>query len=395
MTTPFSAGPQAVGYLFQARRALYLILRAPEGSEIVVEGLDDVALTHATGQLDLEQLKHHVTSVADMSDLSPDLWKTLRVWCHELASGQISADATSLTLLTTGRAAEGSIGALLRDDASRNEARALQLLRQGATTSQNTALATSFSAFTSLSDGQQEALVRAIRILDAATDILGLSSAIREFLRYSTQRQFIDAVQERLEGWWFSRVAEQLVSGSTTPISQLRVQEMIVEIARQYRDDSLPITFLDSLPPTVDPEGDTRLFVQQVREITASNERIEIAIIDYYRAFEQRAQWVRNDLLIDSDLEAYENRLCDELRRHRLALEDESALDREDPAACASFGLRVYNWAQNASIRIRPEVSEPYITRGSFHMLADRTKPELRVWWHPLFMERLNSLVSR
>lgn len=394
MTTPFSAGAQALGYLFQARRALYVILNAPEGTEIVIEGLDDVALTHPGGRLDLEQLKHHITSVADLSDSSSDLWKTIRVWSSALTSGAIDSSATNLTLLTTGTAAADSIASMLRDGPVRDEAVALSMLRKVAQTSKSKSLEPSFKAFRALTPVQQEGLVSAIRILDSATDIIGLDTRIRDQIRYASQPQFVTAVQQRLEGWWLSEVAEQLVNGSTNPIPQLRVHEMIVEIAAQYRDDSLPITFLDKLPPTLDPQSDGRLFVRQLREITSNNERIEIAIIDYYRAFEQRAQWVRDDLLVDSDLDAYENKLCDELRRHRLALEEESNLDKSDPAACRVFGLKLYNWAQNENILIRPRVTEPYIARGSFHMIADCDEPELRVWWHPLFLNRLKALVD-
>ncbi len=36
------------------------------------------------------------------------------------------------------------------------------------------------------------------------------------------------------------------------------------------------------------------------------------ALRDYYRAFKQRAAWVRNDLLYVNELEKYEKRLIDE-----------------------------------------------------------------------------------
>jgi hypothetical protein len=356
--------------------------------------LDDIALSRPGGQVDLEQLKHHITSVADLTDSSPDLWKTVRVWSTALATGAIDASSTSLALLTTGNAAPGSIGAMLHDAPDRDEAGALDRMRVVASTSRNAGLKSSFDAFNQLNAGQQAALVGAMRVLDAATDITGLDALIRDRIRFSTQLQFIQAVQERLEGWWFTQVVNQLVDGSTSAIPQLRVQAMVVEIASQYRDDALPITFLDRLPPTVDPENDDRLFVRQLREITDSNERIEYAITDYYRAFEQRAQWVRDDLLVDTDLEAYEKRLCAELHRHRLALEDEHELDRNDSAACKRFGQKLYGWAERANIRIRPSVTEPYISRGSFHILANRDEPELKVWWHPHFLDRLRSLVG-
>jgi hypothetical protein len=167
----------------------------------------------------------------------------------------------------------------------------------------------------------------------------------------------------------------------------------LASIAESFREDSLPIDFLDSLPDAIDPENDDRLFVQQLREITSTKRRIEKAIVDYYRAYEQRSRWLREELLLDSDLEEYEAKLVDEWERYTLALGDEEELDRDDSSACKRFGLRVFNWMEiDADIPIRPQVSEGYVMRGSFHILAGKAEP--RVWWHPTFLDRLQSLLS-
>jgi hypothetical protein len=38
-------------------------------------------------------------------------------------------------------------------------------------------------------------------------------------------------------------------------------------------------------------------------------------------------------------------------------------------------------------------VTEPYVTRGSFHILAD-TAPEPRVYWHPRFLDRVGEVLG-
>jgi hypothetical protein len=58
----------------------------------------------------------------------------------------------------------------------------------------------------------------------------------------------------------------------------------------------------------------------------------------------------------------------------------------------------LYNWGEFEtgkieSLRIRARVTEPYVLRGSFHILAD-TKPEPRVYWHPRFLERLGKVLG-
>ena len=61
-------------------------------------------------------------------------------------------------------------------------------------------------------------------------------------------------------------------------------------------------------------------------------------------------------------------------------------------------GTTLYNWAEFEtgkieSLRIRARVTEPYVLRGSFHILADST-PEPKVYWHPRFLDRLGSVLG-
>jgi hypothetical protein len=50
----------------------------------------------------------------------------------------------------------------------------------------------------------------------------------------------------------------------------------------------------------------------------------------------------------------------------------------------------VLQWAETAVIPIRPQVTEPFVTRGSLHMLADK----LDIGWHNEFRERLGRLLT-
>jgi hypothetical protein len=50
----------------------------------------------------------------------------------------------------------------------------------------------------------------------------------------------------------------------------------------------------------------------------------------------------------------------------------------------------VLAWAERTPILIRPNVTEPFVGRGSFHMLSD----EKRIGWHPEFVNRLALLLS-
>ena len=115
--------------------------------------------------------------------------------------------------------------------------------------------------------------------------------------------------------------------------------------------------------------------------------------MDYYRAFEQRGRWVREELLIDDDLIEYEKKLIDEWERRFLAITDEISTDNATEEELRQLGLKVYKWVdQEADIRIRPNVTEEYVIRGSYHLLADENSP--RVWWHPQFIKRLEQILG-
>src|SRR5947209_4933798 len=100
MESTFSAAEQNLGYLFQARMALLLVLEeGDEDAAVVLEGLDDVSFESGGDPQALLQLKHHVKE-ASLTDSSPELWKTIRVWSAHYQEGRLHLPGTQLVLLT-------------------------------------------------------------------------------------------------------------------------------------------------------------------------------------------------------------------------------------------------------------------------------------------------------
>ena len=300
----------------------------------------------------------------------------MRVWSTTIAENRVKVPPTQLSLVTTATAPEGSIAAKLHPSPARDCAAARKQLLAVAATSQNQALKPAFDSFVALRDDQQIALVENIYVLDGSPNISDTSDRIRERIRGAVARQHREALLERLEGWWFGKVVTQLESPTPAPISGFEVYDKVHYLAEQFRPEALPIDFLDAEPDSVDVATDDRLFVQQLRAIKVSHVRIEKAILDYYRAFEQRSRWAREDLLVGGEVESYEKRLVDEWQRFSAAVtEDLSSSATDDVLEKA--GREVFNWMeQHADFRIRPNVSEPYVMRGSYHDLANRDVPK-------------------
>jgi len=397
LNTQFSAASQALGYLYQAIYALYLILDNPEESELAIERLDDIDFDKNGSSAELLQLKHHTTHQASLTDSSPDLWKTIRIWSSHLQQGNIFLPDTILSLVTTATAPDNSIASHLRPDSQRNPELACEKLIEIADTSENKKLAKAFEAFKALSSQQQLDLIKAIHILDGSPNIIDVTDLIKEKIKLSVRREHRDGLYHRLQGWWLDKVILHLKNNSADKITGFEVYDKIAFISEQFKPDALPIDFINA-EPSMEYNWSNRIFVLQLKEIDINSRRIEKAILDYYRAFEQRSRWAREELLFGDDLEIYETKLIDEWERYydRLSddfmLENDCSIEEADEKEHKKFGHKIYGWMEEENIHIRPQVTEPYVMQGSYHMLADEDTP--CIWWHPMFLDRLKTLLA-
>jgi len=316
MTTPFSAGLQAVGYLHQIRHALYaLLLESNPGAAVVIEGLDDIEVRDAQGPVRLDQLKHHIKDRAKLTDASTDLWKTLRIWATQMRGGSWDPSIIKVQLITTAEAAPETAAWHLKnqEEGNRDPARARDLLLQAiaASRTNDKAILAAFAAFQALLEREQLNLLRAVTIFDGAPTILDLPALIKQRIQWAAPPSgaLLDQLFEALEGWWFACAVEHLMKSSQEPLDFMMLRTKLWSITRQLGEDNLLITHAEAIPDyVVDPESDERIFVRQLRCLEISTDRIKQAILDYYRASEQRASWVRQDLLVNDEVLAYERR---------------------------------------------------------------------------------------
>ena len=118
---------------------------------------------------------------------------------------------------------------------------------------------------------------------------------------------------------------------------------------------------------------------------------MQIALRDYYRAFRQRASWIRNNLLYINELERYEQRLIDEWE-HAFAIMEENLSESKNVTDDEKKreGRKLFSDMESKDIRIRPKCQEAFIMRGSYHILAN----QLKIGWHVDFFERLKQLLN-
>lgn len=399
-TDKFSAGEQGLGYIYQARLALLQLLQLPEDTAICLEKDDDLDFIYGDGGKSLASLKHK--AIGDrLTDLSTDFWKSVNIWLARYNRDGRAASSLRFFLFTTGIVSTGSFLTRLLPDqpvASCDEATLAELAEGALAKSESKLIQPIAAVFNELSDFEKQDFLERILIFDSNPRITDIPAHIRDNCMRSIRREHREFVFERLEGWWADVVIKHLSGDRPDGIFGYEVSDKLSNFAEEYKVDNLPITFRGRVPAgEIDTDTDPRLFVAQLREIGLSSSRIRSAILDYYRAFEQRSAWARENLLVLGEVEEYEDRLTDEWCRYKDVV-FEKLMDDSVEGSLREAGVTLYNWAEFEtgkieSLRIRARVSEPYVLRGSFHILADAA-PEPKVYWHPKFLDRLGGVLG-
>lgn len=387
------ASEQMLGYLYQVRYALALLLENDNSDcQISIEKFDDVAFSKDDIPIQLIQLKHHIQHQGNLADASTDMWRTIKVWLDAISETPDILDGTNFLIITTATAPIDSAAFLLKKDINRNPDTAYQKLKTVCFSSVNQAHQRYYDAFREAGEDTVKQLIRQIYIIDCASNIIDVEKDILKHIRYSCIPKHQKMIYERLEGWWFKKAIDALCCDMPVFVNQNQVRSFIVSVSQEYADDNLPIDILD-----IDDlqesnfSANEKIFHEQLKLICLGNHRMQLALRDYYRAFRQRASWVRNDLLYVNELGQYEQRLIDEWEHAFAAMEETlSETNNATEEEKAKEGRQLFSDIEKRDIRIRPKCQEAFIMRGSYHILAN----QLKIGWHVDFFDRLKQLLN-
>ncbi len=389
----FSAAEQALGYFYQLRYAMLQLLSLPEDIICYIERDDDIDFSNdSEGQI-LASLKHK--AVGDtLSDLSPDFWKSVRIWLDYYNNEKNLISKASFFLFTTGRVVAGSLleaflpNKKLEDTFPKQVSEILDK-------SESKTIQKTKELLKILPKEKWLDFFGRIVIFDNQERIQDIpEKIINEKLR-TVRPQFRQAVYERLEGWWINECIELLSGQRHEPFKGHEVSEMLSFFAEQFHEDNLPIDYENIEPENgVNVETDNRFFVNQLKAIGLHSDRLKRAILDYYRAFEQRGSWLRENVTLSGELERYDDRLVDEWSRLREIIFEDLANDSPEELL-KSTGRKLLNelsTSNQPNLRIRKGVTATFVTMGSYHMLANDENP--RVHWHPCFEKRIQEIFN-
>src|SRR3989338_5540734 len=244
MNSIFSANEPNLGYLYQVRYGLLLIVsKQNQDAKLLIEKIDDISI-QTPDLLDVYQTKLHINSVANLTNASADLWKTIRVWSEGIKGRQLDPDNCLFNLITTAEASTDTIPFKLKQgtNETRDVDELLKSLLEVAKTSDSKTNKAAYDAFIALSSNQQKKLIKNISVIDSSVDLNEAKNNIKKCLCYSTAPEKIEALYQRLEGWFVGEVILQL-QNQRAEITGKDVQDRILDIADSLKADNLSADF--------------------------------------------------------------------------------------------------------------------------------------------------------
>jgi hypothetical protein len=383
MSSIFCAQEPNLGYLYQIRYGLKLLLKEQnDDAVLLIETIDDISISRPDN-IEVYQTKFHVNNPPNISDASTDFWKTIRVWCDLITTGQVDPDKCLFTLVTTAAASTSSILSKLSQTTikERNVDEIITEMVAVTNTSTNQTNGPAYTAFQALSAENKKKLVKNIIVLDSAESINQAKDDIIASLRLVNKNY--EPLFNRLEGWFLGQVILQLQK-QRQGIPFRELQQVIWDIADTLKADNLPADFMTSIAgdeAQLSPYRD-RAFVKQLNIVGANAGVINHAISDYHRAFSQASKWMREGLISPQDQIEYQVKLQDDWgRKHAAAC---NIIDGEEDEKTTERGRSFYQnfYVMNYPlIYIKDRFKETYMVTGSCQMLADTKK----IGWHPKF----------
>lgn len=390
----FSAQEPSLGYHYQVRYALYLLLKAKDKDEpfVKLENLDDVEIGDIN-KVELHQTKFHNNKAANLTDTGVDIWKTIRVWSEMAITKNIDLDNILLVLVTTSETSPNSVlyelterklGAKTIQDIVDRLNQVTQTSKSGKDpNTKSSGLQSSFEAYNKLTDDQKKKLIQNIYIRDNALSFDDLKHQIQSELQFTFLENQIETAFNNLEGWWYEQCIQHL-QGYKSQILLSELRTYISYLNDKNKSDNLPIDTTILSAEISESDYLEMCFVKQLQEINLGKNSINQSKRDYYRASEQRSKWIREQLLNPQEEIDYDFRLKDDWQGKFAFLQDDIASAADDivKEKCKQF-YKSYYGESHPQIFIRPRVMEVFLVKGSCQMLADKQD----IAWHPNYLK--------
>lgn len=390
--TSHDASSSAIGYLYQTDWALLELLRGARDrpdQAMTIELFDDVAWDKDGEVQELLQLKHHQKSAGSLSDMSVDLWKTLKVWLDTPAFADVGGPL--LTLLTTSDCGPGTAASHLGPGSDRDTGQALDLLNTAASASTSATTAAARAKWIDTPLSSRISMVERIRILGGAIRIEDVETHVRSEISWALPIGQEETFLSLFWQWW-RRVALDLLQKRRGRVDVLEAQQQVQVIRDMFVPDNLPtLVELSQIDEdTLVQSYDAHIFVHQLRWVNVGTTHLRKAVGDYYRAVTQTTEWIDRSLIGLNELGTFEDNLVDEWERAYADMMEDLDIDA-DQALRQNMGRELWRKLRDSTgVAVRSRYTDTFFARGKRHELADRHL----IGWHPDFEDRVQTLLA-
>jgi hypothetical protein len=371
------APAQALGYFFQLERALSWLAKAPANSVVGIETEDDVVLKLLNGHAVYEQDKSSTSSHPFLPSRK-DLWKTLLIWADAIVNGEIDID-NSLFYLVTNKSSEHSIASTLSDAKNDQDVTiALAKLKNAGSELTGEVKILVDNLFLH-GDEIIKKIIQRITYESGNTVFgEGLLKKLQEDLQLDmeTPEQNKSIINE-LTGWVFNQVVGNWRNKKPALIDRNSFHRQKITILTNSRQMVLDevIIALGKIPEQEQRSQWSNRYVKQLQLIKCERDDIFKAIHEYLNSVVKRSQLARKGYLTNSQLEEFdknlENHWNNIFKSRKISMKHLSA---EEIGQVIYFDTTDYNTSVGKYV-----LNNHFITKGSYHALADK----LKIGWHP------------
>lgn len=391
-----AAPGSAIGFFYQSYYSLLALIKAGSDSAAIgIELLDDIQLSDGTSEV-LHQLKHSMlTKPKKVSIKSTVLWKTLAAWIDVLGKVDLNQtrfllvtvagvdSSSTLNLLSTSGTTRATLISELDVEATRVINERLDAIKNKKKPPHSDRLA-GCQAWLALSSREKKKFVAKIELKASSSSIGSLEEDIADALTILPKIQR-GKIAIRLIQWWEREIVRSLCGKRKRVIEMTEVQQVILELSKEFADGKLKANFETTFPPSSHkPDG---MIAKQILLVNGTKTHITMAVRDEWRARAERSNWINDRPDMATAIDDYDLRLIQRWQDKHGVMVD-SCVNQNEDQKCVR-GLELLTWIhEEAANKIAP-LKEGYVSSyyvcGTYHTLAS----SLKVGWHPEYKNRL------
>jgi hypothetical protein len=368
-----SAPGQYLGFALQPVRLCLHLLTCPEGAQVSLEYLDDVALHLADGSTLLEQSKSAL-SQNPVSDWADDFWKCLANWLDIAAANTIEIEKSQFRLYVT-PIKHGVRSQELSDATTTDDVEAITSeIRKSLNRQRKVPGCMPYlQKFLDATAEKRVAIVSRFRIVSTDADPV---QPIRELLAPTVQPMLIDHLCQFAIGR-AKETADRLIRNGQPAI--LDGDKFKEEFRSFVQRNNLPgyLTSLAPKPPLEEVESLLAIgptFIRQLDLVNVSEDERVRAVSDFLRSSADKSSWAEAGLVFQQGLEEWDAEL---VSRQGLVCGEVSDV-HGDKEACVR-GRITYRQCAQMQAPLDGRVVPGHFVHGCLNSLADVK----RIGWHP------------